>query len=319
METQTNTSINSVPRTSAKDFFINLGAIVALGVFVGNLISLLFTVINKAYPITTGYNYHGSYSISWPVATLIITFPIYILLMWLLERAYTKEPEKRYIGIRKWLTYITLFLAGLATAGDLITVLYYFIDGQEMTTGFIMKVLSVLVVALAVFFYYISDVMGKLNSMSRKVWVFASFIIILGSIVWGFFVLGSPRTQQLLKYDQQKVSHLQGISNQITNFYVTKGMLPQTLTEMSSTDYYITQVDSQNGKPYEYEKTGDTTYNLCAEFNKASDDKMSQAYPYVNTMMPYGGTSTSWMHPAGKHCFNKTINPNMYSKPTPFR
>ena len=193
METQT--------KTSAKDFFINLGAIVALGVFVGNLISLLFTVINKAYPTTTSYSYsyYGSYSISWPVASLIIVFPIYILLMWLMEREYTKEPEKRYVGIRKWLTYITLFLAGFATTGDLITVLYYFIDGQEMTTGFIMKVLSVLVVALAVFFYYISDIMGKLNVMSRKVWTLVSLLIIAGVIVWGFSVLGSPRTQQLLK------------------------------------------------------------------------------------------------------------------------
>ena len=88
---------------------------------------------------------------------------------------------------------------------------------------------------------------------------------------------------------------------------------------MSGGDYYVSQVDPQTQKPYEYEKIDDTTYNLCAEFNKASDDKMSQTSPYVDTVMPYGGASAPWTHPAGKHCFNKTINPNMYSKPMPFR
>ena len=196
METQT--------KTSAKDFFINLGAIVALGFFVGNLISLLFTIINKAYPLTTGYNYYGSSSISFPVAALIIIFPVYILLMWFLERGYISEPEKRSVGIRKWLTYITLFISGFALAGDLVTVLYYFIDGRDITAGFLLKVLSVLVISLSIFFYYISDVTGKSNGKSRKIWVAVSAIVIILCIVWGFSVLGSPRTQQLLKYDEQK-------------------------------------------------------------------------------------------------------------------
>jgi len=91
METQES---QTQSKTTAKDFFINLGAIVALGFFVGNLISLLFTIINKAYPLTTGYDYYGSSSISFPVAALIIFFPVYLLLMWLLERGYAQEPEK---------------------------------------------------------------------------------------------------------------------------------------------------------------------------------------------------------------------------------
>ncbi|MGH7250038.1 MAG: DUF5671 domain-containing protein, partial [Minisyncoccia bacterium] len=119
-------------KTSAKDFFINLGAIVALYTTVVSLVNLLFTVINTAYPqITSGYNYLSSQSISWPVATLIIFFPIFLLLMWLLGKDYKIHPEKQNSGIHKWLTYITLFIAGLTIAIDLITVLYYFLDGQE--------------------------------------------------------------------------------------------------------------------------------------------------------------------------------------------
>jgi hypothetical protein len=310
METQTQEQVKT--SGGAKDFFINLGAIVALGFLIGNLISLLFTIINKAYPLTTGYNYYGSYSISFPVASLIIFFPIYIILMWLLEKEYSITPEKRHLGIRKWLTYITLFLAGLTLAIDLVTVLYYFIDGQDITTGFILKALSILVISLSIFFYYIYDVLGKTNSTSRKIWAIVSGIVIIVCIVWGFSVLGSPRTQQLLKYDQQKVSDLQNINSQITNYYSSKGILPSSLTEMANGNYYIAKVDSQTQKPYEYKTISNTTYNLCADFNKSSDDQNGT----VPSMYQYGG-SVTWTHPAGYYCFTETINPNMYSKPLP--
>src|SRR3990167_9574947 len=139
-------------KSGARDFFINLGAIVALYTSVVSLLNLLFTIINTAYPqITNGYNYFGSGSISWPVATLIIFFPIFILLMWLLEKDYRVFPEKQNSGIHRWLTYITLFIAGIAIAVDLITVLYYFLDGQELTTGFVLKVLVLLIVASGIF------------------------------------------------------------------------------------------------------------------------------------------------------------------------
>jgi hypothetical protein len=310
METQT--------KTSAKDFFINLGAIVALYTVVISLLNLLFTVINSAYPqITSGYNYAlGSQSISMPVATLIIFFPIFVLLMWFLERGYVIEPEKKYLSVRRWLTYITLFVAGLTLAGDLVTVLYYFIDGQELTTGFLLKILSVFVVILIVFLYYVSDIRNRLTPRSRKIWLGISFVVILSSIVWGFSVLGSPRTQQLLKYDQQKVNDLQNINDQIINYYATKGTLPNTIEEIASGNYYVPKVDSQTQKPYEYQKTNSITYNLCAEFNKASDGKNAPT-PTIYSY-PYDGIAT-WAHPAGQYCFRQTINPNTYSKLAPVR
>lgn len=160
-------------KTRAKDFFINLGAIVSLYTVVYGLIHLLFVVINTAYPQITDY-YVGSESISWPVATLIVFFPIFVLLMWLLEKDFAQYPEKRNGGIHKWLTYITLFISGLIIAGDLITVLYYFLDGQELTMGFILKVLVLLVIAGSIFAYYFTDILDKGSQKTRKTYgVFA--------------------------------------------------------------------------------------------------------------------------------------------------
>ncbi len=301
------------PKASAKDFFLNLGAFISLYVLVGNLLGLLFTIINTAYPkITNGYNYFGSSSISWPVATLVVLLPIFILLMWFLEKSYRVEPEMQNSLIHRGLTYMTLFISGCVVAGDLITVVYYFIDGQELTTGFLLKVIVLLVIFTSLFIYYISDLRKKLTKNSRIVWRITALIIVIGSIVWGFAVLGSPRTQRLYKYDEQKVSDLQNINNQVTSFYSNKGTLPQDIREINSyqNNYYPVKVDSQTQKSYEYMKTSNTTYNLCAEFNKESvADKNSTNFLFISN----GG----WTHPAGHYCFTETINPNMYSKEVP--
>jgi len=293
------------PKTTAKDFLLNLGAFISLYTIVGSLISLLFTVINTAYPkISDGYNYYGSQSISWPVASLIVFFPIFVLLVWFLEKDYRIESERQNSLIHKGLTYITLFISGCVIAGDLVTAIYYFIDGQELTTGFLLKVFVLLVIFSSLFIYYISDLRGKLTPPLRIFWRIFATAIIIGSIIWGFAVLGSPRTQRLIKYDEQKVSDLQGINNQVRSYYSDKRTLPKTIEAMSNGNYYVAKVDSQNQKQYEYVKTAETTYNLCAEFNKAIGDKNTPNY------YPYG--DSFWIHPAGHYCFMETINPNDY-------
>lgn len=294
------------PRTSAKDFFLHLGTMVALYSTAISLVNLLFTVINKAYPQIGAY-YYGSYSISFPVSMMIIMFPIFVLLMWLLERGYVKEPEKRNLGIKKWLTYITLFISGLITAGDLITVVYYFIDGQELTTGFLLKVLSVFAVSLAVFMYYITDIREKLTSLSRRVWVGASVIVILGAIIVGFSVLGSPRTQQLIKYDEQKVADLQNIKYQVENYFYKNSGLPDSISDLSKENYNVLPVDPQTKTAYEYKLVGQSAkaYELCATFNKETVKQSGVSYPF------YDGQS-DWRHPAGHFCFSNSIPVSMY-------
>lgn len=310
------TSIKS--KGSAKDFFLNLGAIVTLYTVIVSLINLLFTIINVAYPqITNGYNYYGSQSISSPVSILIIAFPILIVLMWQLAKQNPEDSvarsieggvrEKNVSTIHRWLSYITLFLAGVTLVVDLITVLYYYLDGQELTTGFLLKVLVVFVTVAGLFVYYISDIRGRLTSGGRKIWRLVSAIIIVTSIIWGFSVLGSPRTQRLIKYDNQKVNDLENINSQINSFYYSKNRLPQSLDEVVSLNYGVITSDLQSNKPYEYNKKDVLSYELCAIFNKATKDSTEPNIHFRST------GSTLWTHPAGHYCFTQTINPSQYS------
>ncbi len=296
------------PQTSskAKDFFLNLGATISLYTVVGSLINLLFTVINTAYPQITSYYYLGSSSISWPVAILVIFTPILIVLMWILGKQYSVEPPST---LHKWLTYLTLFIAGLIIAGDLITVLYYFIDGQELNTAFLLKVLVLLLVSAGIFGYYLSDIRGRLTSKSRKIWRTVSVVVVIGAIVLGFSVLGSPRTQRLYKYDDQKVSDLMSLTSAVQNYYSMKGILPKDFTELKAVSYYVNENDTQTQKPYEYRVLDKTSYEVCAQFNKASNDRAGESRGSLIAPTLYGGTS--WTHPAGRHCFSQTVNTNM--------
>lgn len=297
-------------KLSAKDFFLNLGATIALYTSVASLLTLLFTVIDSKFPkITNAYQYYGSSSISWPVAMLVVFFPLTLALMWVIAKEYESNPEGRNKGIHKWLTYLTLFVAGLVIAGDLVSVLYYFLDGQEITTAFLLKVLAILVVLGSIFAYYVSEMRGMLTLSARNAWRIFALVLVVGSILWGFSVLGSPRTQRLYKYDMQKVNDIQNLRGQIDAYYGTNSKLPQSLNDLKEINYGQEIIDTQTNKPYEYTKTGDLNYKLCAVFNKSSKEA-EKTVSYAH----YAG-DVVWTHPEGSHCFDLKINPLMYPKP----
>ncbi len=303
---------NTQPRSHAKDVFLNLASMVTLYASAVALLNLLFSVINKAYPQTLGY--YSSPSISLPVATLIIVFPLYILFMWLIEKDLAGSIENRMMGIRKWLIYITLFISGGLIVGDLVTVLYYFLDGQELTTGFLLKILSIIVVAGAVFGYYITDVRNKLTGSMRKATAFVSGIFIIIAIIIGFSVIGSPQSQRLMKYDQQKFSELQMLSGQVRDYYQKTAKLPQTLTELAQGfSYPVATVDPQSGASYVYKVLDAKTFQLCATFNLDADMSVTRATYYYSE--DPSNTSVWNTYKAGEYCFTQVVSAYPIQKP----
>jgi hypothetical protein len=89
-------------------------------------------------------------------ASLIIAFPVFLYVSWLLNKAIVKDPEKRSSKIRKWLTYITLFVAAGVIIGDLIALVFNMLGG-ELTLRFILKVLTVGSIAGSIFGYYLIE------------------------------------------------------------------------------------------------------------------------------------------------------------------
>lgn len=299
-------------KMTAKDFFLHIAVIALLYTGTVALLNILFRVINVAFPQITQYGYFGSASISLPVATLIVAFPLFLFLVNVLRKGYAEDPSRKDYPVRKWLIYITLFIAGGVLAGDLVTLIYYFLDGQEMTTAFLLKILSVLVVTGCIFGYYIDDLKDRLTGSRRNIWRIVGVVLVIGSIIAGFSVLGTPQSQRMLRYDSQKVSDLQNIQWQIVNYWQQKGTLPTVLAELQDPiSGFISPIDPQTKEPYEYKKTGTLAFDLCAEFNKPTqtiNGYMTQiAYPE-----PIGKLNESWQHEAGRKCFSRTIDPELY-------
>jgi uncharacterized membrane protein len=113
-------------KTTPKDFFLHLGATVALYVAVGALINLWFTVINYYFPDALAGYFYGN-AVAWPISMLIVLVPIFYVLEWLIARDAAKTPEKNDLWIRRWRMYLTLFLVVILIGGDLITLINTFV------------------------------------------------------------------------------------------------------------------------------------------------------------------------------------------------
>ncbi len=316
MEPNLTTSSNGV-KTSALDFFLHLGSIVALYVVVGNFVNLLFRIIDKAFPdaIRDGISYtmYSSYSdgsgISLPVATLIIVFPIFVILSKLIYKTYAENSEKKHLAVRKWLTYVTLFFAGIFLAGDLVTVLYRFLDGQDLTTAFLLKALTVLIVSGAVFGFYLQDIRERLAAKSYKIWAIVVGVLILLAIIFGFSVLGSPKTQRLLREDSVTMNDLYNIEQGVITYWIGMGFVSETLPQ----NIYL----SKNLEDYTYKKTGEMSFEICATFNFSSSTRgeqqgMMAQNPIQISMYKTDNVGNNWDHEAGYQCFERQIDPALY-------
>ena len=146
------------PHVEAREAFLYLVLFTTLYISAYNLGALLFQFIERAFPdpaSTPGWQSSVDV-IRWAVASLIIAFPVYLLVSRIVGRSIARDPSKRGSSVRKWLTYLTLFVASGVIIGDLIALVYNLLGG-ELTVRFILKVLVVGAISGTVFGYYLLD------------------------------------------------------------------------------------------------------------------------------------------------------------------
>jgi len=146
------------PYMSAREAFLYLLMFLTLYVSAFSFGALIYEFVNRAFPDTItayGTNFSRS-SVNTYLASLIIAFPIYMWISSMMTRKIKKDADVRGSKVRKWLTYLTLFLTAGVIIGDLITLLTRLFNG-ELTTRFGLKFLTVLVIAGVIFLFYLSD------------------------------------------------------------------------------------------------------------------------------------------------------------------
>lgn len=146
------------PSLSAREAFLYLVMFSTLYYSAFNLGSLLFDFINKYFPDPAITNYSPYYwdSMRWSVSALIIGFPVFLFIARYIGRELARDPVKRLSPVRRWLTYITLFIATGILLGDTTTLIYNALGG-ELTVRFVLKAVVVGAITGTLFGYYLWD------------------------------------------------------------------------------------------------------------------------------------------------------------------
>jgi uncharacterized protein DUF5671 len=149
------------PRRSARgehasDAFLYLLNFITLGFWSVALGEIFVTLIGHVFPDAAN-PYYRSFAlkqIAWQLATIIVAFPCFLFVARLIGRELQRRPDAIDSGVRAWLTYIALVIAGLVTLGDGIWVVATFLNG-ELTARFILDSLVVIGLSSGIFAYYL--------------------------------------------------------------------------------------------------------------------------------------------------------------------
>lgn len=299
---ENNQTLSSTP----KDVFLYLFNILTFYISVIGFIMLYVQYTNIAFPDTLNFYYATQAYDGLRVSTsiLFIAVPFYLLSAWILAKDLSKQPAKRELKLRKWLTYFTLFISAITIVIDLITFIYNFLSG-ELSIRFFLKILIVLLVAAAVFGYYIWDLHREnLNSKVPKILAMTLSVVTLASIVVVFLVMGMPSVQRERLFDDQRIMDLQSIQNQTLNYWIQKQALPQQSAQLKDDlSGFIVPRDPQTKVDYDYRVISPLTFELCATFKTSNQN---------NIIMPDDPFKQNWSHDIGQTCFKRTIDPDLY-------
>jgi len=289
----------------AKDAFSYLLIFATLATWTTGAGWLAFTLIDHWLPDALFSAYRQSfdtYTISSSLATILVAFPLYLLISRIVAVDAGRHPEKLDSPVRKWLTYLALVIAACVFMGDLIAALTYLLRG-ELTSRFLAKACVVLILSGGVFFYYFggmrrTDEPAPNSARDRLMAAIASGAVIL-VVALGFFELGAPHRQREMRADGQRLQNLYRISNDIDNYWTAhSSQLPVSLDQLPGR----MPTDPVTHAAYEYTRGQGSQYQLCAAFTHPGNSG--------NEAQSTAGTD-SWVHPAGRACFqlDATVRP----------
>lgn len=312
----------AIRKSSTVEIILNFFSFILLGTVATALGVLLFQVVNRYFPdaLSMRYSYDLGYSTSaihYSIAALIVAFPLYYAAMRLWFRRFREEEAKSESRLTRWLTYLVLLVTAVTIVGDLITTVYYLLQG-EITVRFLLKALVILAITGAIFGFYFLErrAVQYGHDIARRVFQTFGYVVaafVLGSIILGFLAGGSPSTQRSRTFDAQRSSDLSSLATCIGNYAREYDRLPASFDELAKSGQYsyCSQTsDPETGASYEYRivtpsrmvgTVKEAEFELCATYAFSSEDgaKSQVAYQYE------GG---KWYkHDAGRSCNTETV------------
>ena len=296
---------------SAREAFLFLMLFSALYTAVFALGSVLFDLINLNLSKPGEMIALSIGSLRYGIASVVVSFPIFIFMNKVIARAALRNPGQRISPVRRWLTYLTLFIASVSIVTDIIALIVRFLSG-DLTLRFGLKILVVAMLAGIVFFYYLRDLrrdeityVNEHGSTKLAKIVFSVLaIVVLVIIGFGFWTAGSPATARLQAEDEQRIVDLADIGRKVGLYYQNKGALPESLSacDISPGTYINQKKDRVTGEAYLYRVIDDTHFEVEATFSlptsPASPNNSTGTFPGFPRQ-----NAGFWEHESGRKTF----------------
>ncbi|MFA6466575.1 MAG: DUF5671 domain-containing protein [Patescibacteria group bacterium] len=313
-----------VKHDAAKYAFLYLLSLVAL-VFMSISVGIIvFQIINKEI-IDIINNYAASYNdgaMKFAISAIIVAAPIYYFTSRQIYKNLFAGNLDKDAGVRKWLTYFIMLISVVVMIGFLIATINSFLDG-DLTTKFILKTLTALIISGTVFSFYFYDIRReevqakKDKVISLYAWI--SLVVVVVVFIFSWFNVDSPQETRKIKIDSEITNDLNQIHWAIRDYYTLNNSLPENIQILASdTEKRMITMDNINnpstGKVYEYTIIAADEYKICTDFlNSNLDNKDNNSYAY------YG--SDLILHDAGYECFSRKVLSTIDSKlePAPVR
>ena len=170
--------------------FQNILTFISLAFFAGSIHTIWTLYINLKFPASSNalYSYSGSYLINGALSTLVVSAPFYIVLFFLTNKKFTKNPELKKTKGKRVINYITLTITFLILIFRLIAAVTKTID-SSFTPNFGLNLLVTFAVVGSIFAYYVYEVKFEKRPGSLRSYVLASFMLVLLAAVTFFFGL----------------------------------------------------------------------------------------------------------------------------------
>ncbi len=293
---------------TAKHFVLQLGSVITLYLSVSFLIVLLFSIINLVVPDAFEGYWHiesNSSSVRLGIAMLIVFFPTYLILTRQINVIRRREENATYLGLTKWLMYLSLLVGGGVILGDLVAVILAFLEG-ELTMRFMLKAAVLFLVVGGAFYYYLQDARGYWLSREKasKSYAVTMSVVVLFSLAAGFFYSETPAQVREMRLDEEQVNSLREIQWKVQEYIAINGTssVPTTLEEIYI-DFPVPTAP-EDREAYSYERTN-SGFKLCATFSADSKNDLGMT-GYIDSTNPIKNAE-NWNYKQGRYCFERTV------------
>lgn len=312
---------------SAREAFLLIVYFSLLGMIATQVGWLAFTWIDRFFAddlAGNSYRYQWATSgLRWSISSLLVGYPIFVFLGWRLAAKKRRDPDRRRSRVRAWLTYVTLIFAAGALIGDLVAVVYQFLEGG-LTTRFASKAGVVGLISSVILFNYTRDaerMSGGVDHIGQALAVLTTGLVV-ALVFWAFTIVRSPATARERVSDEMRVTDLIAMTRladcHLTYFGSLKDDFPamqKALADLGGrqpigrgcTSPYPN--DPSTGEDYRYRLIDADSYELCATFEGGWPDGDGAGAPKRRTFDNYyssGDEQRTLQLPefAGEACFD---------------